>query len=701
MKFAIDNGIFAATLQGVPVLRLSRDDGSITIGLTGWDKLVAPATGVLFGGRSALERECCAGCLSVNDSLVEFSPSILRVERIWTNTGDCAMAFSPAFEFQTCFLPTSYMIPSVSYNGNHAGGGKEPKGLGLNGQPWFYSYERTSLPGATFSENNQFCAGLMAAACDMDSLKCACSLDRQGDFFIHSLAWPPRETPLTYSDTDEYGPAVVRELELQPGCSFKTTFFIYAAAIDVPRTGWFKAYDEALALYPLDTSMRFSSDKAWQLGIRYLKQQLWVDDGKFTGFSIGLLPGGVHSRGQQSKQWKQRLARKYEIGWAGQNFSNALLMICDFIYHGNAESLDMGERCISRWCETARASNGLFHVMYDDVLDGRENPVLDTCNLGWGALQAMNAWSVCQSIGREHADWLDMGIRCCDFFVDAWKRHGTFGTAWRLDGNLVERGATAGAFMLPALIKAYRLTGKEEYLRTATEAFAHYSRDLDAMACAGGALDTCCIDAETAWSLFGPALDLYEITGGKEYLSEAVKAAYYTLSWVFHFNIPADTGSDFEQHGFKSAGASGVSTQHHHLHYGALYYVSDWIRLGRITGDERWIKRARLVWGGSLNAISDGALSVHGMVRPEGSENEAFMQCNWGTGENGGVKHYMNDWLVVWPCTFRLLNLTGCNRADVRQALDGCRAPAAAGSSSRPNTDFNRFAARICYAVLR
>lgn len=670
MKFMVENGAAGIMQDGMAALWLARPGGDVAVGLLGERWLVAAADKIEASSR-CLARDCMAEGLAVFDRMAIISPAIVRAERIWTNTGVEPITFSPAFECITGFSPTFYLIPCVNYNGNRAGSGGEPKGLLLDGKPWTFSYERTGLPGATFSEDARIAAGLFASAEDAQSLRCACSMEPVGEGMAHRLVWPPRETPLVYSDTDEYAPAAVRELTLAPGGSFRAVFFLYVAKVDGPNTGWFRAYDEALALFAPAIEARTPHERVWELGIGYLKDSLWVDDDAFTGFSIGLLPGGVHSRGAAGKQWKQRTTYRYEIGWAGQNFTNAVLLIHDYLDTGNADSLDRAEKCISRWCGSARAANGLFHVVYDGLLVGNGNPVVDTCNLGWGALMAMNAYELCLGIGREHADWLDMGLKCCDFFAGAWERHGTLGKAWRLDGMLAEPGTTVGAFMIPAFLKAYGLTGRRDYLQVAEEAFTLYRQDLDAMACNGGALDTSCIDAETTWPLFAAALDLYDLTGSRQYLDAALKAGYYTLSWVFHYDIPPDSGSDFEALGFRSAGASGVSAQHHHLHFGALYYVAHWIRLGELTGDSRWARRARMVWASSLRVISDGTLAHHGMTRPPGSENEAFMQCDWGTGENGGVKHYANDWLVVWPCTFRLINLVGQHAPLVRRALEG------------------------------
>ena len=47
--------------------------------------------------------------------------------------------------------------------------------------------------------------------------------------------------------------------------------------------------------------------------------------------------------------------------------------------------------------------------------------------------------------------------------------------------------------------------------------------------------------------------------------------------------------------------------------------------------------------------FSDG---VYGLLRPVGSQNEAVFHCRWGF--DRGKRGQLNNWLVAWPCAFRL-----------------------------------------------
>lgn len=612
-----------------------------------------------------------AGNWQMEDRLQLIADDLLQVIRKWQYRGRVQTDAAFVFEMKTTFQPSFTLMPGVSYQGNWEGSGKEPKGLTYLKEPWTFSYERQSLPGATFSEDNRYCAGLYTSS-EPFSLKAACNMENADTGIIHRLIWPDRETPLTYCNKDAYCDPAVRTEKICPEDEISVCFYIYLAPVKVKNFGWSGAFDRVLdlGLYKNHHQRRFTVQETWDLGIRYLKEQLWVETGAFKGFSIGLLPDGKHMKGYSRAQWRQRETRRYEIGWAGQNFSNALLLLYDYLKNGCEDSWTKGIACLDSWQQNACIGNGLFYTLFDNILEQRQVKAVDTCNLGWGAVQVLKAYELCRGKGLEKPAWLKMGIECCDFFCRQWQTSGTFGTWWSLDGKCLNRETMVGAFMVPAMIKAWQLTEKEIYRQTAIEAFMHYSRYVDNMICSGGALDTCCIDCETAVSLLEPALDLYELTGQEIFLQKAINTAYYTLSWLFHYDIHADPDSDFAQHKFRTSGASAVSTQHHHLHYGALWFLKSWIRLGHILGDQRWIKRARMVFHASQQLISDGSLVIHGMKRPAGSESEAYHQCSWGLDDNKGFKHYISDWLVVWPITFRLLNLTGDKAEIISEILN-------------------------------
>ena len=79
------------------------------------------------------------------------------------------------------------MIPSITYNGNHWGQGKEPKGLKHEDQWWTVSYRPTPIPGATYSEGDFFAVTFWGENPSRPEEAFSCSIRPEEQKTIHCL----------------------------------------------------------------------------------------------------------------------------------------------------------------------------------------------------------------------------------------------------------------------------------------------------------------------------------------------------------------------------------------------------------------------------------------------------------------------------------------------------------------------------------
>ena len=121
---------------------------------------------------------------------------------------------------------------------------------------------------------------------------------------------------------------------------------------------------------------------------------------------------------------------------------------------------------------------------------------------------------------------------------------------------------------------------------------------------------------------------------------------------MFHYDPIYDESSEIVEYNVTVKGLTSVSAQHHHLDMYAGIVVPYLRQLAEITKDELWRVRADMMWRAVTQYIGDGELVIHNEVRPIGSQNEALFHCRWGFG--AGKRGQLNDWLVAWPCAFRL-----------------------------------------------
>jgi hypothetical protein len=583
---------------------------------------------------------------TATDEIAEVRPGLFEWTRTFTYTGkDYVRPARLTMEFEASYRSRYSLIPAVSYDGNHWGDGKEPKGFQKDGAPWTFAYHRVSVPGATYSESEAWSVALFSRP---GQIPCgfACSLDPGPEKTVHRLVWPEEETPLVYAMRDLYSAPYKEDLRVSRGQTITLKAWIVAGPAMRPKQGWHAMLDAAWALLSHPPSVRYEPEDLWELGVQFAKDSLWAEEKTFKGFSIGLRWDG--------RNWIQRESWKYEIGWAGQNASLAVSLLADYLKTDDRTSLDMAIKCLDSWVRNARLKNGLFRCHFDYLI-GLASPrdeVQDACNLGQAAQAFFEAYDLAAKCKLQKPDYREAAFGICDFAVKAMRPDGRLAKAWTNDGRVVDGEGTIGAFLIPPLVTAYRATHKAAYLEAAERAFAFYAGEFAKNGfTTAGALDTHCIDKESATPLLKAALDLYELTGKETYLQAAEDVSYYLASWQWHYTVPYAEGTPLRDLGYDTLGGTAVSTQHHHQDPYALIIVDDWIKLANLTRNGIWRERALAAWANGMSGVSNGDLMVLGKRRPAGSQDEGFCNTRW------LYPWSVSQWLVAWPTAFRLETL--------------------------------------------
>ncbi len=426
-----------------------------------------------------------------------------------------------------------------------------------------------------------------------------------------------------------------------PNETFTARAFLTFHAYTEPRTSWRMMLEEAWRMQKRPVRAWYDPERIWELGMAYAKEGLWAEDGDFRGFAIG--------RKWNGEKWIQ--ARHYEIGWCGQNASLANSMLADYLNSGNEDSLHRGLAVLDGWTAGGRLPNGMIHCHYDYVLlfKPEEREVQDACNLGTAALNLFEAEQLARRCGVERPIYRETALGICDFVLSVQSPEGRIGKSWKNDGTPHDPEGTVGCFLVPPLVKAYELTGNEAYLLGAELGYRFYMRELlDNGYTTAGALDTYCVDKESAIPLLKAGLALFRVTGKKTYLEWAEHAAWYLATWQWHHTVGYDAGTGLGSIGYDTFGGTAVSTQHHHIDPFAVAFVEDWLELAALTGNTMWRDRALAVWANATIGISDGSLMVKGKLRPEGSQGEGYFHTRW------GEPFDISEWLVAWPTAFRL-----------------------------------------------
>lgn len=585
---------------------------------------------------------------NVRDVVSEVEEGVFRWERFWCFSSPLPRRIKQAsMDFRAASPAEYWMIPAVSYNGNDWGRGHEPKGCSKDGEFWVFASHRVAIPGATYSESSAFSVALYGESTDAGP-GFSCSIQVYPDGTVHRLQWPEAERPHVYAARDQYEPAFEEEWLITGAGEVRTVAYLIVQPVEQPRFAYRRLLDFAWRQHVHPYKPWHEPEQIWQLGIRFIKESLWVEDRFFRGFTWGLYWDG--------QRWAQKLDAPYEIGWVGQNASLANSLIRDYLDCGEQSSLDKGLAALDCWAEHAPLDNGLFRVRFDHIVGKKpvdETEVNDACNLGTAALQFFEAASLVEQCGLSRPRYTEIALGICDFAISSQQANGQWGKSWDNQGNCLDPEGTIGAFLVPPLIQAYKQTRQRKYMDAAVKGYAYYAAEFERNGYStAGALDTYCIDKESSIPLLKGSLLLYEATGQGDYLRLAEKAAQYAATWQWHHSVAFPEGSALHALQYDSFGGTSVSTQHHHIDHYGLTLIPDLNKLADLTGNGQWRQRAEAIWANATAVISDGSLSVWDKLRPPGGQDEGLCQTRWHTSR--GHFFGVSQWLVAWPTAFRL-----------------------------------------------
>ncbi|MFC1693728.1 hypothetical protein ACFL1R_09510 [Candidatus Latescibacterota bacterium] len=608
-----------------------------------------------------------AGIWDVEDRIRRTAPDLFVWQRKWRNTSDNNVNADLFMEVESDYTPEFTLIPALSYDGNTEHGGGGPKGLTADGTPRVFSGYRSTVLGGSYSEGDGWSIFLFASS-QGSSIDCAFSLAPEDNHIVHRLLWPWREYP-SRSRNGEYRETLV----IEPGQSFETmSYLVLREAAEQHKSCW-NGLDHAWNINSHQVKVWFSPKRIWDLSIQFGHESLWHEQSDFVGFLTGAghwNPKLVMKEIDGRQEWNSPM--QFEIGWVGQAAALGSAMLQDYLWNNNEESLQKSEISMDFWAKNARLKCGLFYTHFDmkrgmqswgahnrNFLDRPSKPsekgFLDTCNLGHGMYHYLLASELVEKCGKPKPLWREVGLDACNFFLDHPLSDGTYGKAWSPEGECLAEGSTTGAYVLWPMVKAYRMTGDNSYLESARRAFRTYvDRDLKHMHCWGAAIDQNCIDKESCWPLLMAALDLYEITGEKEYLRDAEMAGYYLASWHISYSMPFLPESPLGVMKFDSYACTRISVGLTGQDPWGALMVLTWLRLAKATNNEIWFDRAIQTWGQASIGVSDGTLVVKGLKRPAGSQNEMY---SYSLGKGKQPYGDANHWLPAWPTVFRLVTL--------------------------------------------
>jgi len=592
-------------------------------------------------------RQPFASGIRSEDRFIQVEEGVIRWERRFTSNFPGSYPYSELpMELEVAFTPDYLMIPAVSYNGNRFGGGKDPLGFERDGQPYSFASHRVSVPACTFAQNDAWHIGLFADPREMECGVSGSIIEKDGKVKLALLA-PEQEMPVIFAHPGHYTPGYRDTVFVSSDKPLVVVGYIVYGKRNPDLPGYAHLLDFAWKLFRHSVRPWFGEKALYDLALDYARNGLLVENEAGSFFNIGLSWNG--------RRWEHRPndnPSSYETGWCGQNIGYANAMLWDYLRTGCEENRDIGLSVLDSWMKT-RLPNGLMYVRFSPkALTDEEfasRIVLDSCNLGATIEYLIEAWELAQKCGTPRPEYREAALAICDFMVKAQMDNGNYPASFNNRGEVLQAEGNTGDFVISGMLWGYAVTGSEAYLASAKKGFDFYFGALRTLGyTTAGALDSYCVDKESAMPILSSALMLYKITKDPAYLKAAEFTAYYLNTWQWHHSVVFPKGTAMGDMDYDTMGGTAVSTEHNHIDAYALRYMSYLMVLGDMTGDPIWKDRAMAVWNNASIGVSDGSYVESGLSYPAGAQSEAFCYTRW------GQAYQTSRWLVAWMGSFRL-----------------------------------------------
>lgn len=191
------------------------------------------------------------------------------------------------------------------------------------------------------------------------------------------------------------------------------------------------------------------------------------------------------------------------------------------------------------------------------------------------------------------AKWLDTATKALGTIIRLQLPNGSFGTSYALDRPAVlDPLGFAGAWFLPALALAHRITRDRRYLDAALRAIPFYHKAVCDLDCWGTPMDAWhAHDSEGVLGFIRGVMILHDITKDPALLKIASDGAEYEYLWRYGFRArpqcPPLKGSHWNSRGGVITNATGAN-----VHTMGVFLSRELTKLARLTGDNYHAARA-------------------------------------------------------------------------------------------------------------
>jgi len=349
------------------------------------------------------------------------------------------------------------------------------------------------------------------------------------------------------------------------------------------RTHWQHSFD----IYDPDVLNKARGSLIQQYGTELL-DRYWMKSEGAPGF-----PFSVRT------QSGEVVERSYDMGFVGMQTACAYYLFRYGVEQENESYRIKGEQTLDFWARRSPNDAGMPRIWWDiDPWNSFRN-YNDLRNMQGGMEAMIEAWVVAERWRPgSKPQWLKFCRRAADWMLSQQASDGSLAKAYDNNGAVVDAGKYLTSNVVRFLVQMYAVTLEEKYKTAAVKAGEFCLKEIHTpYKYIGSVIDNPYVkDRESGQKMIEACLALYDVTQEKRWLDAAVQAAYYTVTYMYAFNIPAQPNIKAPWTSDKNtAGITIIATGHSGADCGLSYNSFEYLRLWLLTGDEYMLKIARLL----------------------------------------------------------------------------------------------------------
>lgn len=563
-----------------------------------------------------------------------------------------------------------WAMPYISMNGNRTSC-EVPVGMSKCGEPYIFREERMTAPALMTLESAGFVVGTYTEPGHDEQTISACCIEKLKRKYRLRTFFPHYESPATFLGIVFQQNGMIknshgvysnsshsRGFYVCDKFTIQRCFYIVIDKVASKRHGYFNVWESAWNNMKEESPPPISFSKMEKVLWKAIDYH-WIKHGGVVGYATR-----IDRNGNAYTSLTPTLA----VAWCSPTMMLAWLALRRAMKLRNRAEAELPLRAAQFFIEKGDMGNGLFRTHFDLSSGKWIDKNCSAVQLGGAVywilrcVRLLNHESMFKNDTLfDRDEWMRFALKFCELAVRTQLPNGAFPSGWEFDGKSIEPERAMGVHTARAVLEAYSLTLQRIYLKSAEIAAQYYIKNcVEHEVGYGDCNDVLSTTNENdAAGLADLLIELYRITGKREYLNSAIRSSEYCLSFMFTYNVYFPSETDCGRRGMKTRGCSAISPETACVCPFFTLQANTFIELYKLTGEQRWKDYAVTMIRGSLQMMTEKNDTFGLAPHLIGCRAEILPVLDMIKGAfiwKKGMTEYAMHEPVWWPAVFNLLN---------------------------------------------